>query len=106
MKTSTVTQASIRVEIYRDGKVVENSEGVSDIGDLVMSFSVEEGIDLAAMTAELVLQDAAGVIDRLSGAETWKIKLKARDSNNIYTCLLYTSPSPRDATLSRMPSSA
>ena len=28
-----------------------------------------------------------------------------RDSKS-YTCLLYTSPSPRDATLSRMPSSA
>ena len=30
-------------------------------------------------------------------------------SNNyyiVYACLLYTSPSPRDATLSRMPSSA
>ena len=26
--------------------------------------------------------------------------------NNNYICLLYTSPSPRDATLSRMPSSA
>ena len=26
--------------------------------------------------------------------------------DNFYTCLLYTSPSPRDATLSRMPSSA
>ena len=25
---------------------------------------------------------------------------------NMYVCLLYTSPSPRDATLSRMPSSA
>ena len=25
---------------------------------------------------------------------------------SVYTCLLYTSPSPRDATLSRMPSSA
>ena len=24
----------------------------------------------------------------------------------LYSCLLYTSPSPRDATLSRMPSSA
>ena len=24
----------------------------------------------------------------------------------VFTCLLYTSPSPRDATLSRMPSSA
>ena len=27
-------------------------------------------------------------------------------SKDGYTCLLYTSPSPRDATLSRMPSSA
>jgi hypothetical protein len=26
--------------------------------------------------------------------------------NNFYTCLLYTSPSPRDRTRSRMPSSA
>ena len=25
---------------------------------------------------------------------------------HVYVCLLYTSPSPRDATLSRMPSSA
>ena len=28
------------------------------------------------------------------------------DNSNLSTCLLYTSPSPRDATLSRMPSSA
>ena len=28
------------------------------------------------------------------------------DHADIYICLLYTSPSPRDATLSRMPSSA
>ena len=28
------------------------------------------------------------------------------DFTLIYACLLYTSPSPRDATLSRMPSSA
>ena len=27
-------------------------------------------------------------------------------SNDIYTCLLYTSPSPRDRIASRMPSSA
>ena len=28
------------------------------------------------------------------------------DVSNVQPCLLYTSPSPRDATLSRMPSSA
>ena len=34
------------------------------------------------------------------------IKKKEIKMVNMYICLLYTSPSPRDATLSRMPSSA
>ena len=33
-------------------------------------------------------------------------RVKGRSITNISVCLLYTSPSPRDATLSRMPSSA
>ena len=33
-------------------------------------------------------------------------ELSFRARQNLHTCLLYTSPSPRDATLSRMPSSA
>ena len=36
----------------------------------------------------------------------FSILKEANFNCNIYTCLLYTSPSPRDATLSRMPSSA
>ena len=32
--------------------------------------------------------------------------ITAADAGNSKDCLLYTSPSPRDATLSRMPSSA
>ena len=33
-------------------------------------------------------------------------KLSAMAGCELFVCLLYTSPSPRDATLSRMPSSA
>ena len=43
-----------------------------------------------------------------SGTETyekWEMKMHRRIID-INACLLYTSPSPRDATLSRMPSSA
>ena len=39
---------------------------------------------------------------RSSAATLFRVKV----DNNEFTCLLYTSPSPRDATLSRMPSSA
>ena len=37
---------------------------------------------------------------------TPKLKFVAQEYQLHYDCLLYTSPSPRDATLSRMPSSA
>ena len=48
-------------------------------------------------------------IDRKNGTVTLTVNGKQRELNfkdDAYSCLLYTSPSPRDATLSRMPSSA
>ena len=63
------------------------------------------GLDGEAVTeGELVVEtiDLNDVAARSSG-----IKLVQADAIAIpNTCLLYTSPSPRDATLSRMPSSA
>ena len=44
----------------------------------------------------------------MSGSEDWYTLDQIRDliGADINTCLLYTSPSPRDGLLSRMPSSA
>ena len=36
----------------------------------------------------------------------WKERVGHKEANRIKTCLLYTSPSPRDKRQSRMPSSA
>ena len=46
---------------------------------------------------------------KVKGGGTKKVCLpasKVRSMSKAENCLLYTSPSPRDATLSRMPSSA
>ena len=40
------------------------------------------------------------------GEEKYRIDVVKKINGKINNCLLYTSPSPRDATLSRMPSSA
>ena len=54
-----------------------------------------EGFDVDVMQAEIPL---------LAAFE--KAEVEGVCVSNAIDCLLYTSPSPRDATLSRMPSSA
>ena len=73
------------------------------------------GLLMSAQQASAVHKDENGVNvyteqdmnAMLSPAEREKlIETMARARNVVRACLLYTSPSPRDATLSRMPSSA
>ena len=52
-------------------------------------------------TRYLATPDTLGRVDLTPG-----VKISTNSPLDIYICLLYTSPSPRDATLSRMPSSA
>ena len=67
----------------------------------------------AALTLTLTLVDyiivvpsGEPLVERSRGERLAEL-LSAKRLNSWYnTCLLYTSPSPRDATLSRMPSSA
>ena len=57
-------------------------------------------------SAKLLQQSSEKYLDICSLCPTiWTGGLPTRDSSSI-TCLLYTSPSPRDRTRSRMPSSA
>ena len=59
--------------------------------------------------AQMACADADAIMLRIQKHEHLKpeYKLELVETIKDYTpCLLYTSPSPRDATLSRMPSSA
>lgn len=73
-RTNT-TDSKITVKIYKNGTVWENSDGVSDLGEFVMAFTVEEAIDSPTIVGELILQDAAGLANRLTGSERWQITL-------------------------------
>ena len=81
------------------------------------SCSQAQDAPVIAEAIPTIAQPASDVIsEALNGA--WKkidteshLKFTAKQQGNEFTgefndCLLYTSPSPRDATLSRMPSSA
>ena len=66
-------------------------------------------VETVAMVANMLHGDGNCVGSITSGGtESILMAVKTyRDrARQLYPCLLYTSPSPRDATLSRMPSSA
>ena len=81
-----------------------SDEEISKIRDAVGSFTIEGELRSETQLNIKRLMDIGcyrGIRHR-SG-----LPLRGqRTKNNSRTCLLYTSPSPRDATLSRMPSSA
>ena len=54
----------------------------------------------------MLVAEQSGVIRIVNANGSTSTLLNIRSIVNAGTCLLYTSPSPRDATLSRMPSSA
>ena len=88
------------VDLFKDlgGELRLNAEvtGIHTQGDRVTGVSTEDGWK---MQADLVASNADVV-------HTYSKLLRGHKRGQSYGCLLYTSPSPRDRTRSRMPSSA
>ena len=78
------------------GRVVFGGHRIHDKFGLAAEFP-DQGSG-ASMISASKLCDAAALLPGCSGQQS--------DATSAYTCLLYTSPSPRDGLLSRMPSSA
>ena len=67
---------------------------------------IENSIKLKAFPgAQIYLKSSDYTYSKSYGFHTYDSLVQV-EQNHLYDCLLYTSPSPRDATLSRMPSSA
>ena len=78
-----------------------------DVVNKIIVVVVDDNVDASSEAKQNpLLHTACGwhrlsrikVLNSLSSTEVFRVGISA--------CLLYTSPSPRDATLSRMPSSA
>ena len=109
MKSSTKGEfGGIGVEINMEQgflKVVSSYKGLPAYEAGVKPGDIIVMIDDEAIGSMGIVQAS----DKLKGEPGSKVKLKIyRDSGEIkeLTCLLYTSPSPRDRQKSRMPSSA
>ena len=96
----------IFLEIEELGEEYQNEQDEEDEQDEMMTSENEE-INKNSILTELESDQEAGKETNVQLANDVSLIIKDnRLSTPKQTCLLYTSPSPRDATLSRMPSSA
>ena len=109
-----------------DGVVNLLSGDPAEISNELLESDIVKKVSITGSTrvGKLILKKAADIVQRvtmeLSGHSPFivcddinidnvadiAIAAKFRNNGQVCICLLYTSPSPRDATLSRMPSSA
>ena len=83
---------TVKVEVVRYAIIVQVVSALCCIRDAITVCI--DGVDIALYNAGVILCSCYSGVCR------------CRVLGIITSCLLYTSPSPRDATLSRMPSSA
>ena len=112
----TLTQLKIFITVAQVGSVTKAAEilgmtqsaasaaiaSLENIYQVKLFERVGRSIELSE-TGQLFLPEAQNT---LSSAMVAARSLRALSGETHGSCLLYTSPSPRDATLSRMPSSA
>ena len=94
------------VEEGGDSSLDTNDDGVINDSDTGYSDSDSDGMDDDSETTPVTNTDNDGNPDFVDiDSDNDGIQDVIEGGDGIF-CLLYTSPSPRDATLSRMPSSA
>ena len=90
-------ERSNSILLFGDNEIVERMKAV------VIKLDVKDQGSSSLKVVYLKYADAKELVELLNKMAP---NIDEKSSNKGKTCLLYTSPSPRDATLSRMPSSA
>lgn len=77
MQRETSNEVIFKLKIKdSQGKYRTNSSGDDQLQDFVMACTVTESISMAAINAEIVIQDSANLIASLKGSEIWEISFE------------------------------
>ena len=100
-----------RIEIYENQLIIVTELADASMADLFNDYAAKGESGIPREELLKYTSNAAEALDYLASEKSLQhLDVKPENllvvSGHVKVCLLYTSPSPRDATLSRMPSSA
>jgi len=84
MQRTYAGEIDTRAFLRRNGERLKNAQGVSDISDFVRGYTITESIDLVCMQAQIVLEDAAGLIGVITGTEEIELRIRSSLADRSY----------------------
>ena len=90
IKRETLGDIELYVNISRDGEVLKNDDGASDLSAYVLAFEIYESITSPGVEASLIFNDANGLIGALTGTEPVTIRISGSVLKRTYTFRTYS----------------
>lgn len=90
IKRETLGDIELYVNISRDGEVLKNDDGASDLSPYVLAFEIYESITSPGVEASIIFNDANGLIGALTGTEPVTIRVSGSVLKRTYTFRTYS----------------
>ena len=75
IKQTKTGDVGVKLTVIRDGKVLQNARGNSDIGDFVAGIEIFESMTSATLEAKIIIGDTAGFLGAMTGSELLEVQI-------------------------------
>jgi|TARA_B100000085_G_scaffold230024_1_gene216394 hypothetical protein len=98
LKYEQLGEVVYKIQLIRNGNVVTNEDGESNIAEFIRGIEIIESITSATIEATLIVQDTAGFMGAMTGSELFKIQCLATNMDRTYFVRAYAMESRSRAT--------
>ena len=98
LKYEQLGEVVYKIQLIRNGNVVTNEDGESNIAEFIRDVEIIESITSATIEATLIVQDTAGFMGAMTGSELFKIQCLATNMDRTYFVRAYAMESRSRAT--------
>ncbi len=89
IKRTNAGEIGYRLSLYRNGKRLKNEEGAWNLINFCRGWEIRESIDSATMEASFIFEDAAGLLNSMTGSETLKLQVQSSLVDKDYNFIIY-----------------
>jgi len=89
IKRTNAGEIGYRLSLYRDGKRLKNKDGAWNLVNFCRGWEIREAIDSATLECSFVFEDAAGLLNAMTGGETLRLQVQTSLVDKNYDFVIY-----------------